>query len=98
MIHNFDPYAALEQLGTNQKQLDENTRNVVVVVNNLQKVMQDHETRLDLNQATINQILNSLQNQQKLVLSLLDKVNQLYAVNSAKGPDLNDQTSNSAKG
>jgi hypothetical protein len=53
---------------------------------------------LDLNQATINQILASLQNQQKLVLALLDKINELSAVNSAKGHNLNDQTSSSTQG
>jgi hypothetical protein len=98
MIHNFDPYEALQQLGNNQKQLDENSRNIVVVVNNLQQIIQDHERRLDLNQATINQILASLQNQQKLVLALLDKINELSAVNSAKGHNLNDQTSSSTQG
>lgn len=93
-MHDFDPWAVLEQLGTNQKQLDSNQQNIVAVVNNVQKLMFDHDRRLDLNQASINQILASLQNQQKLVMMLLDKMTELQAVNIPKESD-NDQASNS---
>lgn len=96
MIHNFDPYDAMQQLANNQQQLDQNQKNIVVVVNNLQKAIHDHETRLDLNQASINQILASLQNQQKLILGLLDMMREIQAVNTAKDPK-HDQTSNSAE-
>lgn len=96
MIHNFDPYEAMQQLANNQQQLDQNQKNIVVVVNNLQKAIHDHETRLDLNQASINQILASLQNQQKLILGLLDMMREIQAVNTAKDPK-HDQTSNSAE-
>jgi len=91
--HNFDPWTMLEQIQVNQKQLDINMQNVIMMTNQHTKTVQDHEVRLDLNQVTINQILASLQNQQRLILTLLDKVNELHAVNSAKGHDLNDQTS-----
>lgn len=95
MIHNFDPYDAMQQLANNQRQLDDNHKNIVVVVNNLQQAFHDHERRLDLNQASINQILASLQNQQKLILALFDKLTELQAVNIPKDAN-NDQTSNSA--
>lgn len=95
MIHNFDPYDAMQQLANNQQQLDNNHKNVVLVVNNLQQAFHDHDRRLDLNQASINQILASLQNQQKLIMMLLDKFTELQAVNIPKDSN-NDQTSNSA--
>lgn len=84
MIHNFDPYDAMQSLANNQQQLDQNQKNIVVVVNNLQKSFNDHEHRLDLNQVTINQMLASLQNQQKLILGLLDMMREIQAVNNAK--------------
>ncbi len=94
MIHNFDPYDAMQQLVNNQRQLDDNQKNMVVVLNNVQQAFHDHERRLDLNQASINQILSSLQNQQKLIMMLLDKFTELQAVNTAKDSN-NDQTSSS---
>ena len=86
MIHNFDPYEALQQMAENQKQLDSNQKNMVVVINNLQQIFHDHERRLDLNQASINQILASLQHQQKLIMMLLDKFNEQQAVNKPEDP------------
>lgn len=85
--HNFDPVLVLEQLQQNQAQLDSNHRNIVTVVNNLQHILQDHETRLDLNQQTINQILKSLQNQQTLILKLFDQVQNTQQVNNTKGTE-----------
>jgi len=86
MIHNFDPYEALQQMAENQKQLDSNQKNMVVVINNLQQIYHDHERRLDLNQGSINQILASLQHQQKLIMMLLDKFNEQQAVNKPEDP------------
>jgi len=89
--HNFDPWTMLEQLQVNQHQLDINQRNIVMAVNNLQAQTGDQDRRLDLNQASINQILASLQNQQKLIMMLLDKMVEISAVNSDnKGSDIND--------
>ena len=96
MDHHFDPWAVLEQLQINQKQLDLNMQSVVMMTNQHTKTLQDHEQRLDLNQQTINQILASLQNQQKLLMAVFDQLVQVQAVNSAKGPDLNDQTSDNS--
>jgi hypothetical protein len=86
MIHDFDPWQSLENLHVNQQQLDSNQKQIVLAVNNWQKTLQDHENRLDLNQVTINQMLASLQNQQKLILTLLDKFNELHAVNKPEDP------------
>jgi hypothetical protein len=86
MIHDFDPWQSLENLHVNQQQLDSNQKQIVLAVNNWQKTLQDHENRLDLNQVTINQMLASLQNQQKLILTLLDKFNELQAVNKPEDP------------
>jgi hypothetical protein len=83
--HNFDPWTMLEQMQVNQKQLDINVQNVVRATNNNTNVIQDHDRRLDLNQQTINQILASLQNQQKLLLSLFDEFGKLHAVNNEQG-------------
>lgn len=95
MNHNFDPLALLEQVQSNQLQLDSNQKQIVLAVNQWQKTLHDHETRLDLNQATINQMLASLQNQQKLIMGLLDMVNELGRVNNNKGNESHDQTGNS---
>lgn len=84
---NFDPLSTLEQLQNNQAQLDSNHRNIVTVVNNLQRILQDHETRLDLNQQTINQILKSMQNQQTLLLKVFDQVQNSPQVNNTKGTE-----------
>ena len=83
--HNFDPYQMMEQIQVNQKQLDINFQNVVRATNNNTNVLQDHETRLDLNQQTINQILASLQNQQQLLMSLFEEFGKLHAVNKEQG-------------
>lgn len=89
--HNFDPWTMLEQLQVNQQQLDINQRNIVMALNNLTASVGDHDRRLDLNQTSINQILSSLQNQQKLIMMLLDKMVELQSVNSDnKGSNLND--------
>jgi hypothetical protein len=82
---NFDPLSIMEQLQANQHQLDLNMQNVIMVANQHTKNIHDHETRLDLNQQTINQVLTSLQNQQTLLMAVFDKLQQLEAVNSAKG-------------
>jgi hypothetical protein len=86
MIHDFDPWQSLENLHVNQQKLDSNQKQIVLAVNNWQKTLHDHETRLDLNQQTIDQILASLQNQQKLIMMLLDKFNELHAVNKPEDP------------
>jgi hypothetical protein len=94
---NFDPLAALQQLNLNQQQLDNNQQQIILAMNTWQKTLQDHEKRLDLNQETINQMLNSMQNQYKLLVAMLDQVNAVSAVNNAKGNVIHDETSNSNK-
>lgn len=97
MIHDFDPYEAMQQLANNQKQLDLNMKSVVMMTNQHTNSLQDHEQRLDLNQQTINQILASLQNQQKLIMALFDQLTQSQAVNNSKDSN-NDQTSSGSQG
>lgn len=87
MIPKYDPMEILEQLQVNQAMLDGNQKQIVLAVNNWQATVQDHETRLDLNQQTINQILASLQNQQKLIMGMFDMLSQVQAVNNTKGSD-----------
>ena len=91
---DFDPLHALEQLHLNQQQLDINLQNAVRVINDNQLTLKNHQDRLDLNQATINQMLESLQNQYKLIMCVYEEVIKLHAVNNDKGNGANDQTSN----
>lgn len=84
---NFDPLAVLEQVQANQVQLDNNQKQIVLAINTWQQTLQDHEQRLNLNQETINHILTSLQNQQKLLMSLFEQLNQQQSVNNLKGKE-----------
>jgi UDP-N-acetylglucosamine transferase subunit ALG13 len=86
MMHNFDPYTAMEQLANNQTQLDNNQKNIVVAVNQVQQVLNDHDSRLALNLGTINQILVSLQNQQKLLMTMFDQLQKVQQVNIPEDP------------
>ena len=95
MIHNFDPYDAMQQLATNQKQLDENQKHIVTALNQMQKNVQDHQQWLELNQITLNQVLSSLQNQYTMIMGILNSQVQDQAVNNNKGNGADDQTSNS---
>ena len=83
----FDPMAILEQVQQNQVQLDSNQKQIVLAINTWQKTLQDHEQRLDLNQQTINQLLNSIQNQYKLLMTIFEQVNQQQSVNNLKGKE-----------
>lgn len=85
MDHNFDPYTMLEQIQVNQKQIDINMQHMVMATNQNTKTIQDHEQRLDLNQGTINSILSSLQNQQKLLMAVFDQLQKVQSVNNTKG-------------
>jgi adenylate kinase family enzyme len=85
MEHNFDPYALLEQIQVNQKQLDINFHGVVNSHNHMNKRLTDVESRSDLNQQTINNVLDSLQNQQKLLMALFEELGKLQAVNKEQG-------------
>ena len=85
-MHNFDPYTAMEQLANNQTQLDNNQKNIVVAVNQVQQVLNDHDSRLALNLGTINQILVSLQNQQKLLMTMFDQLQKVQQVNIPEDP------------
>ena len=91
---DFDPYDAIQQLSLNQQQLDINIKNAVHVINDNQLALKNHQDRIDLNQATINQMLESMQNQYKLIMCVYDEVMKLQAVNNNKGNGANDQTSN----
>jgi hypothetical protein len=82
---NFDPLAMMQQMQLNQQQLDSNQKQIVLAINNWQQTMNDHEQRLNLNQETINQILSSLQNQQKLVMSMFEELVKVQAVNNEQG-------------
>jgi hypothetical protein len=82
MIHDFDPWQSLENLHVNQQKLDSNQKQIVLAVNNWQKTLHDHETRLDLNQQSINSILVSLNNQQTLLMAVFDELKKLQGVNS----------------
>lgn len=79
--------AILEQVQQNQVQLDSNQKQIVLAINTWQKTLQDHEQRLDLNQQTINQLLNSIQNQYKLLMTIFEQVNQQQSVNNLKGKE-----------
>lgn len=87
---DFDPLAALEQLNVNQQ-------NMAMAINNQISLVQDHHERLELNQQTINQILSSLQNQQKLIMTVFDEIVKIKQVNISKDT-VNDQTSDSNQG
>jgi hypothetical protein len=92
---DFDPLHALEQLNLNQQQLDINLQNIVRATNDNLKSIKNHQDRLDLNQTTINQMLESMQNQYKLIMAVFEEVTKLQAVNNNnKGNGLNDETSN----
>lgn len=96
MIHDFDPYAAMQQLADNQNHLDHNQKQIVLAVNQLQKTVNDHQQWLELNQTTLNQILNSLQNQYNIIMGMLNNQVQGSAVNNDnKGNGSHDQTSDS---
>ena len=82
---NFDPLAMMQQMQLNQQQLDSNQKQIVLAINNWQQTMTDHEQRLNLNQETINQILSSLQNQQKLIMSVFEELVKVQAVNNEQG-------------
>jgi hypothetical protein len=82
---NFDPLAMMQQMQLNQQQLDSNQKQIVLAINNWQQTMNDHEQRLNLNQETINQILSSLQNQQKLIMSVFEELVKVQAVNNEQG-------------
>ena len=94
MIHDFDPYEAMQQLANNQQQLDNNQKHIVSALNSLQKQVNDHQQWLELNQTTINQVLNSLQNQYTMIMGILNSQLQSQAVNNTKDSN-NDQTSDS---
>jgi flagellar capping protein FliD len=94
---NYDPMAIIEQMQINQAQLDHNQKQIVLAINQWQKTAQEHEQRLDLNQETINQLLNSIQNQYTLLMALFEQINHQQSVNTTKGQDDGQATDNNKK-